>query len=251
MTARTLRRCLVPVLVLFGCGHKKLPPPLEQKVTLGERTATYRDYRNGNVCDADPQKLDGDLSSMNALLASFLGQTSARRDGMWADEHIALLTQAEKALPPALDGHQSAVGGLAACDFGPALDVAENLRVGEELARQARKRLAEAPALLTYITARRALEKWTEEQPAAQQAAREQKCPAKPKPGQPPLYFAAQDAGGKTRWLFCDGAQVTADAAGSPQFTLPDRKVAPKPYLDAAAAYPAADVRRPPKLPEP
>jgi len=251
MIVRALRFSLVPVLVLFGCGHKKLPPPVEQKVTLGERTATWRDYRNGNVCDADPHRLESDLGSMNALLISFLSQTSASRDGMWADEHLALLEQAQKALPPALDGHQSAVGGLAACPPDPESDMAGAERTGEELARQARKRLAEAPALLAYISAKRAIEKWTEAQPAAQQASREQRCPPKPKPGVATLYFAAQDPAGKSRWYFCDGAMVTAEGGGAPQLVPGARKAPPKPYLDAAAAWPEAEIQRPPKLPEP
>jgi len=251
MIVRALRFSLLPVLIVTGCGHKKLPPPVEQKVSLGERTATYRDYRNGNVCDADPQRLASDLDSMNALLGSFLGQTSASRDGMWADEHIALLEQAQKALPPALDGQQSAVGGLAACPPDPELDLAASQRVGEELTRQARKRLAEAPALLAYITAKNAVAGWTESRPAAQAAGREQKCPAKPKPGAADLYYAVADPTGKTRWFFCDGAVVTADGGGAPQFTPGPKKSTPKPYLDAAAAWPSADVQRPPKMPEP
>jgi hypothetical protein len=188
---------------------------------------------------------------MNALLISFLGQTSASRDGMWADEHLALLEQAQKALPPALDGHQSAVGGLAACPLDPESDFAGTVRTGEELARQARKRLDEAPALLAYISAKRAIERWTEAQPAAQQASREQKCPAKPKPGAPALYYAAQDPAGKSRWYFCDGAVVTADGGGAPQLVPGAKKSLPKPYLDAATAWPAAEIQRPPKLPEP
>ncbi|MHB8875471.1 MAG: hypothetical protein ACYC8T_17445 [Myxococcaceae bacterium] len=256
MIARALRVLPVLLLGLTGCGHKKLPPPIEQKLTLGGNVATYRDYRKGVVCDMEPHRLESDLDSMNALLVSFLGQTSASREGMWADEHVSLLEGAVQALPAALDGHESALSGMRRCKFDTKADLGETARKGEELARQSRKRLADAPGLLTWLNAKRAVEKWREAQPAAQQAGREEWCPPSPRPGAPDLFYASAE-GGQTRWYFCDGSLVTAEGASPPQFLgspaegKKAKKPQPKPYLEAAAKYPSSEVQRPPPMPAP
>lgn len=255
-----MRRLFVLLLVTFGPGCLKriVQAPPEAFVTLGGLRATYRDYSSvPDLCFLEPKVLRGDLDSMNALLANVLGQTSAGPEGVWADEHVALLEQAQKVLPVPLDLEQRALAqaAKASCRF-------EGLGRAKEMNEMARRRLAEAPELLEVVKAKKALAAWKSGLPEVQQAAKDKACapPAKgskPAPG-PVVYAAFEDEKNHAQWLFCDGAKVAASPGNPPAFEAPPAdptakkpKKAPeaKVYLEAQAKFPAADVNRAPKLP--
>lgn len=223
-----------------GCAAKKAPPPPLRTVTLGDMKAEYRDWSRANVCDVDPSALQNELESMRMLLAEFLGQTSAGFDGMWGDEHLALLEQAEKGLPPALDGTAVAVEKAPSC---PGFDSLTGVTPGvEELVKQARKRIAEAPYLIPYVKARREQQLWRDAQPKAQADAKAAGCAGAKKSKTPVIYYAAEK-----RFLFCDGTAVTLKGEKP---TVEQKKKFPEAaYLDAANKYPREQIASPPPLP--
>lgn len=225
-----------------------MPPPAEQMLTLGAKQASYRAYRPTEACGVEPRIIAADLESMNRLLIAFLTTTSAGVDGVWADEHIALLEEATQKLPPALSTHDAALAALGDCNLSPQND--ENVRTGLELLAQAKRRLSEAPELLAVATAKRDFARWREAQPAQQQSAREQWCPKK---GKSRTLFYAFDEQGRTEWLFCDGSKVIAAPGSPPQHVSADGSSSSgkkaKAYLDAAARYPPSEINRAPRLP--
>jgi hypothetical protein len=217
-----------------------------------------RDYPREDVCDVDPKLLVQEFDVMNQLLAEFLQGTSAGVDGFWADEHIEMLEQGQKSFPGLLDIHERNLTEANKCS---ADNYGEASRRGLELSRQARRRLEDAPEVLSWARARRDIAKWKEAQPAARETAREQWCPPKPKAGKfPDIYYAFQDDEGRTQWLFCDGSKVTASAnAADPlEFVLPPadpqrrsaKSFGSRPYIDAAQKYPRNEIVRAPRLPE-
>ncbi|MDX2013359.1 MAG: hypothetical protein SFW67_24395 [Myxococcaceae bacterium] len=253
------RVCLVAVLVVSsGCVKRIVQAPPEAFVTLGGQRATYRDYSSiPDLCFLDPKVVHGDFDSMGALLVNFLGQTSAGPDGMWAEEHVALLEQAQQVLPVALDLEQRglAQAAKASCTF-------QGLTRAKELNEMARRRLAEAPGLLEVVKAKKALAAWKEALPASQQAEKDKRCAAPPKgvkPAVSPVVYAAfEDEKNRAEWLFCDGAKVAASPGNPPAFEPPPADpTAKKPkktpdakaYLEAQAKFPPAEVSRAPKLP--
>lgn len=203
-------------------------------------TASYRDWRRGQVCDADPHALQNDLDSMRVLLAEFLGQTSAGFDGMWGDEHLELLEAAQKELPAALDGTEAAVMKAPTCK---GFDNLEGALPGvAELVKQSRRRLEDAPLLIPYVRARRGVQAWKDAQPKAQADAKEATCAAAKKSKTPVAYYASD-----ARFLFCDGAVVTL--AGDKATVEQKKKFPDTAYVDAAKAFPSAQISRPPPLP--
>lgn len=247
-----MRLCAVVSLVLLsGCMKRVVTVPPEAFVTLGGLKASYRDWaRVSDLCFVEPRRVEADFESMNVVVTKLLGQTSAGPDGIWADEHIALLEEAGRVLPVALDLQKRAVNhaSKAGCRF-------EGLTRTTELTDMARARLAEAPGLLEVVKAKKALAAWKSERPLATDAAKEKACA---KPGKTPVVFAAfEDEKGRTEWLFCDGAKVAAvpgtvpayEAAPAEPAKKPKKPAEPKAYLEAQAKFPPEQVSRAPKLP--
>ncbi|MCA2977853.1 MAG: hypothetical protein INH41_30915 [Myxococcaceae bacterium] len=246
------------VVVSVSCVKRIVQTPPEAAVTLGGVRATYRDYAFvPDLCFLDPAVIHRDLDSMSALLAGFLGQTSAGPDGMWADEHVALLEEAQRALPTPLDVQRRglAQAAKASCRF-------EGLSRAKELNELAQRRLIEAPTLLEVVKAKKALAAWREGLPASRQAARERACAPPPKgakgPTEPVVFAAFEDEKNRIEWLFCDGAKVAAAPGSPPAFEPPPvdpavkkPKKAPdaKAYLEVQAKFPPAEVSRAPKVP--
>ncbi|MBL8917929.1 MAG: hypothetical protein JNJ54_03640 [Myxococcaceae bacterium] len=238
-----------------ACVKLVVKTPTEAYVSLAGQRATYRDWsRVADLCTVDKKIVEGDFESMNALLANFLGQTSAGADGAWADEHVALLEEGQRVLPVALDLQARGVklASTAGCRF-------DGLTRTQELTDLAKKRLAEAPALLETVKAKKALAAWRDALPASHQSAKEKSCvaPAKGKAPAAPVVFAAfEDEKGRTEWLFCDGAKVAASPGSPPAFEAapadptkkPKKAPDPKAYLEAQTKYPAAEVSRAPRL---
>jgi hypothetical protein len=248
----------VVVAGVGGCAKRSVTPPPEAFVTLGAKTAPYRAWAQvDDLCAIDPEQFKREQDAMTALLADWLGQTSAAADGAWDDEHLALLEAGVRQLPAALAVQQAALAKTetAGCRF-------EGLGPARELNAQGRRRVADAEQLVPQVKARLGLAKWKAERPGAQEAARAQRCgAAKPKAGAPPLvYFAAEDEAARLEWHFCDGAVVAASPGNPPALATPPQATAPAPkkakkgaepkaWLDAAATWPAGEVSRAPKLP--
>lgn len=256
MTARTVALCAL--ILSSACVKRVVTAPPEAFVTLGGARASYRDWsRVAELCAIDPKIVQQDFETMSALLANFLGQTSAGPDGVWADEHVALLEEAQRVLPVALDMQKRGLNkaSKAGCRF-------EGLTRTLELTDLGRKRLAEAPEVLLIVKAKKALAAWKDGRTATQQAASEKSCapPAKGQraPAGPVLFAAFEDEKGRTEWLFCDGSKVAASPGNLPAFEppavdpaakKPKKAPEPKAYLEAQSKFPAAEISRAPRLP--
>lgn len=236
-----------------GCAKRSVTPPPEAFVTLGGQRAPYRAWAQvSDFCAIEPAQFKGEQEAMTALLAAWLGQTSANADGAWDDEHLALLEDGARQLPAALEVQRAALAKTetAGCPL-------EGLGPAKELNAQARRRVADAEQLVPQVKARLALAKWKAARPQAQAAAQAEHCAAKPRAGAPPVpYFAAEDEAARLEWLFCDGALVAATPGNPPAVaTLPPapkkakKQPDPKAWLDAAAAFPPERISRAPKLP--
>lgn len=254
------RLWVLMALVTFStaCVKRVVAVPTEATVSLGGQKASYRDWsRVVDLCMVDPAVVQQDFDSMSALLANFLGQTSAGPDGVWAEEHVALLEEAQRVLPAPLGLQQRSLEQVrkAGCKF-------QGLVRTDELNGQATRRLSEAPVLLEAVKARKAVAAWKDGLPAAQQTAKEKACvpPAKGQkaPAGPLLFAAFEDEKGRTEWLFCDGAKVAASPGNVPAFEAapadpsskkPKKAPDPKAYLEAQAKFPSSEVSRAPKLP--
>lgn len=243
---------------LLGACAAKRPAPAVQRYALGMSRAEYRDYAGAKAspCDAEPPWLADELTNVNGLLARFLRETEHAGDAQSPQQaqHLALLKEATGTLEPVLAVHEHNLDGLRACGFRRTGAFPELSRRGHELVKEARARLAEAPALLAAVRLREAQRRWKEEAPAREATARGTWCTARPTVGSPDLYYARQSVDGGTVWLFCDGHVVRAPRGEEPTLQSPDglsrrelRRVQPKRYLDAARDYPRAEIDRPPE----
>jgi hypothetical protein len=252
---------LPPVLLLVaallpGCALRAARPPPARDVTLAGHTAPLRDWQGARVCGTDPRALSADFQATSALLGAWLEATSAGPEGHWDAAHLSLLEQGPTLLPPLLEATAHVQEALQACPGDEALE-SEGRRVAEFL-RQARRRLAEAPTLLTRVRQQQALESWRAAQPRAVQEAKSSWCPPRPPPGAPPeAFYAAQDETGLTLWYFCDGTRVSQPPGARPE-VLPAasgrrgaRRPAARAYLQATERFPSEEVQRAPTVPAP
>jgi len=228
-----------------------------QRYSLGMARAEYRDYSGAraDLCDVEPRWLVDELSSVNGLLARFLASTKEAADpkSLQHAEHLALLQEATRSLSPVIEIHRKNLAALRECDFRQTGAFAEIARRGTELLELSKARLAEASVALAAAELLRAQQRWAEEAPAREAAAKATWCPRNPKLGQGELYFARQYPNGRTEWLFCDGVMVEASAGGEPELVTPEwlssrerRRIQPQRYLEAAKAYPASEIDRQP-----
>src|SRR5579863_841628 len=150
------------LLSLAACSHPK-PPPLES-FKLEAYQASYRDPAapKTSVCGAEPKALAKEMSGMEELLAGFLESTSAPSDGVWTDEHLALLRESQDAMAKVLDTYQAELAQVLKCKFDKKLGFDDLDKKSEELIRQSRSRIADAPGLLAAVEARKATKKWHE-----------------------------------------------------------------------------------------
>ncbi|HZH04075.1 MAG TPA: hypothetical protein VEY30_09835 [Myxococcaceae bacterium] len=247
-------------LVVSGCATRRASTPPAQTLSLGTYSSGFRDYAGRDLCAQDGTQLASELEDVHSLLAQFLQATSAGVQGVWAEEHLALLMEGQKSLPPVLDVLGSTYRLLPQCPFDPALGLAGVARQGLELTRQAGERLKESPELLEFGRVRAEIAQWEEAQNLQCAQSQIGGCNARPAPknSRPVIYYASEDAQGAREWLFCDGAAVRAAAGGPPQFVGPAPGRKPKrgsrvdlarPYLEAAARYPPSSLVRSPKLP--
>lgn len=249
-------RFLLLSAVVTGCVRAVVPAPPPRDVTLGSLKAPARDYAAAGVspCEVDPATVAGDITAVNALLESFLAQTSAAPDAAWSGDQIKLLDDAQRALPPVLDAQDATLSALAACqlpDKHPAKELAGR---SAELSRDARKRLEAAPSLLVVLYKRKAIEDWKAKELAARETERKNWCPPKPSP-LPEIYYAWEGEPGHIEWLFCDGSKVVTRPGAEPEHTPPPEELrrasrsiqTPSGYVKAAKRFPDSEIRRPPQ----
>lgn len=243
---------VLSVLAVGGCVRRVVEVPPEATVTLGGLSATTHAWgRVDDLCAVDPKRFTDEQQALTALLAQWLGQTSAPADGAWDDEHLSLLEEGVKVLPTPLEYQRASLAKTETigCRF-------EGLGPAKELNGQALRRVEEGPELAAQVRARLALAKWKEARPAAQQAAKDEQCATRLKPPAPILYFAAEDETARMEWLFCDGSKVVA-SPGNPPAWEPELMVKkgkkepdPKVWLEVASKFPPENVSRAPKLPK-
>ncbi|MCP3142811.1 hypothetical protein [Pyxidicoccus xibeiensis] len=250
MTAIFRRLALTGLGVALGACATKAAPPT-QRYALGMARADYRDYAGAkaNPCDAEPRWLSDELTAVNGLLSRFLQDTEAPQQAQQA----ALLQEATRTLPPVLKVHEGTLAALQQCGFRRSGAFPEIARRGAELLKATQARLAEAPAALEAAALGEARKRWQEEAPQREATARGSWCADKPQVGQALLYYARQDAEGRTEWRFCDGLRVEQPANGAPQLVEPEglsardrRRIQPQRYLDAARDFPPEEVDRQP-----
>jgi hypothetical protein len=223
---------------------------------LGPLTLDSRDYSHVNSCDLDPAPLAQDLERVNGFLSRYLDMTSAGKEGHWSDEQREVLERSPQVVPRIARSEQKALADLPACPPPEALGFAELSRQGSELSRQALLRVDESKGILDFLSARRALDAWTQTEARERATAREALCPHKLRAGKvPPIYYAAENESFETHFLFCDDVEVVRSIPHpAPAVKRPAEhaaKGAPKDdaYLSAATAFDAAQIRHAPKLP--
>ncbi|NMO20881.1 hypothetical protein HPC49_36695 [Pyxidicoccus fallax] len=254
-----LRRLVYTGLGAVLCACASRPAPPVKSYTLGMSRADYRDYAGAraNPCDAEPRWLSDELTAVNSLLSRFLRETenAARPEAPEHEQHVALLQEAMKTLPPVLAVHRGTLAKLPECGFRRSGAFPEIARRGAELVEAAGTRLTDAPRTLAAAQRKEAVRKWKEEGPAREASARGNWCPEKPQVGQAVAYYVRMDADGRTVAHFCDGHRVEQVSGGEPQLIEPEglsramrRRVQPKAYLDAAANFPPEEMDRHPDL---
>lgn len=242
-------------LVLGACAGKQSAPL--QRYSLGMARAEYRDYAGAraDLCDVEPRWLVDELSSVNGLLSRFLANTkeAVNPQSPQHAEHLELLQEAMRSLEPVMEIHRKNLAALGECGFHRTGAFPDITRRGLELLENSKARLAEASTALAAAELQKAQQRWLEEAPVREAAARETWCAANTKPGQGELYFARQYPNGRIEWLFCDGVMVEALPGAEPQLIPPDwlsrrdrRRIQPQRYLEAAKAYPASEIDRQP-----
>lgn len=242
--------------VLGACAARQAPPV--QRYALGMARAEYRDYAGAKAspCDAEPRWLSDELTAVNGLLSRFLKGTekAATPDALEHPAHLELLQEALRTLPPVLAVHRGNLTALQGCGFRRSGAFPEIAQRGTALVKEAQSRLDDAPQALAAAQLREARQKWRDEAPEREAAARGTWCSKDPQVGQPDLYYARQLPEGRTEWLFCDGHRVEQSPGGEPTLQSPEgltrrerRRVQPQRYLDAASSYPTEEVDRQPR----
>ena len=242
---------LVSSLMVVGCTKRVVTPPPETRISVDGLSAPVRAWASmEGLCEISPDQWAGEHEAMQALLANWLGKTSAPAEGAWDDEHVAILDEGLRVLPEAVKTERASLDAAKtrACYFRST----SGLR---ELVDQTQKRLDDGAWLSKVVKARLALARWKDAQPERIATAKEESCITKMKPKEPILYYAAEDETARLEWRFCDGSHVVASPGNPPAWEpdpaarKPKKDPDPKVWLDLAARYPAEKINRAPKLP--
>ncbi len=247
---RALRILLLGLCAALAACAAKKPPPA-QRLTLGESNVEYRDYSlvKGSLCAADPRKLAPELQKINELLEQFVAKAEEAAKPDATAEQVEVLREGSKSLSPVVQAHSKNLAGLSACGFKKQAPFPELAKKGDEVLKQAKERLAEAPTVLADADQRLAEKKWREESTTRETTARQTFCTAKTSVGSGDLYFARQEPHGKTQWLFCDGVIVEQASGGESTVIIPEsigkkerKRIQDKRYLEAAKNLPAEEI---------
>jgi len=241
----------VAALALAGCATVVKPPPAVS-YELGSARATYRAYqKQSTLCAAEPRWLFDELASVNNLIDRFLDDTETRKDGSLSDVQILKLEDATQTLPDVLDVHEKNLALLGACAFATQRGFPVLVKRGREYAREARRRLEDAPGEIAAVKRKEALEEWRE-RVGHEKVTLQLGCP-KRRARTPIIYFAWPDEQGVTPWLFCDGSKVTQESGSTPMFEASPlmsarelKRVKASRWLKAAKAHPRTGIMSPP-----
>jgi hypothetical protein len=250
---RALRILLLSLCAALAACAAKKPPPA-QRLTLGGSNVEYRDYSlvKGSLCDAEPRKLAPELQKINELLEQFVTKAEEASKPDATSEQVEVLREGSKSLGPVVQVHSKNLAGLSGCGFKKQAPFPDLTKKGDEVLKQAKERLAEAPNVLADADQRLAEKKWREESNTRETAAKQTFCTAKTVVGSGDLYFARQEPHGKTEWLFCDGIIVEQASGGEPTVLIPEsinkkdrKRIQDKRYLEAAKNLPAEEIDKP------
>ena len=240
----------VAVLAGAACTPAAKPPPVTG-YGLASSRANYRAYsKQTTLCAAEPRWLFDELASVNNLLDRFLDDTLIRKDGTFSDMQILKLEEAVKTLPAVLDSHEKNLALLDGCAFATQRGFPILAKKGKVYARDARRRLEDAPAQVARVKQQKALAEW-KDRVGREKVTLSLGCPRRSRT--PIVYFAWQDEQGLTTWLFCDGSRVVSERGSDPAFEAPQsltarqlRRLKASRYLSAAKHHPEGGVMRPP-----
>lgn len=240
---------VLPLLALAGCATPR-PAPRGEHLDFGGVRATWRPFVDNGICEAEPRFLRDELLSVNEVLKRFLKDSEGDAAAPWPDAQVKLVADAQTALPPVMEVHERNLRLVAGCEFHTSGGYPVVLERGDELLRDVRARLKEAPLVIAEVRRKRAMDTWNQQRLSSQDSAR-RTCPP-PRPGAAVLYFAFRDAAGLTSYFFCDGAAVMKREGEAPRLEpapfQPKRgkRVTEKAYLAATDKYPAEAVVVPP-----
>lgn len=210
---------------------------------LGDWKITYRAYAPAStICEAEPQWLYDELEQVNGMLDAFLVHGTTR-GGAWGDQHLPLLAQAVKTLPPLVAVHEANLGALERCAFSRSGLYPKLLERGLKLVKEAHLELDKMPELVRFARHRGEVERWDKDRAAKQERAKET-CP--PEAAKPIVYFAWQDEYGTRVWQFCDGVVVRAPVRKPFEVEPAATKQAPS-YVQAARSYPELAILKAPQ----
>ncbi|ABF91823.1 putative lipoprotein [Myxococcus xanthus DK 1622] len=241
---------------LSACATKPAPPV--EHYSLGMSRAEYRDYKKAKAdpcASSEPRWLADELTTVNSTMARFLRETEqlSKLDAPDHARQLAMMREATGSLPPIMEVHRYTLNRLKECGFRNTGAFPEIARRGQELLTEVDVRLEEGPKVLAAVALKDARRQWREEMPEREEAARRTWCPPNPQVGQTDLFYARQEVDGRKLWRFCDGHLVEQRAEGEPVLVQPDnlswrmrRRIKPQSYLDAARAYPTAEMDRQP-----
>lgn len=255
-SSRQLGCALGGVLYALACAGPPRPPP-PKTYALGSARATYRDWREAksSVCDAEPRWLIDELVAVNGLLRRFLDESDWTGAADFPQTRKSQLDEAQRTLPELLAAHRWSLEQLPRCGFASRGAFPSVRERGLEYVTAASARLEKIPAILEYLGAKSALERWQQDRPGRAAAAKEG-CPrTRRKSEAGSLYYAWQDAQGATRWLFCDGTVVHASPSGSYEVTPPElssrerKRFRQSRYVEAARKLPTSAIDRAPRVP--
>lgn len=249
--SRNLEAALLAA-ALAACAAPAARPPPVQTYRLGLMRADYRDYRQGDICTAEPRWLAEELQAPLAIVNRFVKAASQDPDADWSDETLALVRDAAASgLAGLVDALASNLAAARTCPFASKPSLAASLEKGPAACDSARRILPEVPRLLEYVQARKARASWRSQQ-AARASHAALSCAGK----DATAYYAARSCDGAQEWLFCDGARVAQAPGKAPEWTPalapdppPTRKkgrksrvpAGPEDYLAAAKAFQEVD----------
>jgi len=240
-------------LALGACAClKPVKPPPAVSYDLAGARATYRPYQQQHTLSAaEPRWLFDELASVNNLLDRFVDDTAPRSDGSLSDVQMLKLEEGVQTLPEVLDAHEKNLALLEGCGFASQRGFPVLVKRGRSYAREARRRLEDAPRQIAEVKHREALAEWRE-RVGREKVTLQLGCPRRSRA--PIVYFAWQDEQGAVTWLFCDGSKVVAEKGGAPTFEASPmfsarelKRAKPARWLSAAKQHPKDGIMRPPE----
>ncbi|MCL2012257.1 MAG: hypothetical protein FWG75_05655 [Cystobacterineae bacterium] len=236
------------LLLVAACVKTITPPPLAGFPLQQE----FRDWRSIQVCHADEQLIESELTRFNEFADDFLQDTSAKTK-LSENQQIALL-EVSPQLKPLLDGFGNLLFQTPNCSFSKNPRIMSLVRKASALLSLSRQRLQQSPTLLGALKESTSMALWKKTQPAAIEKARKEWCPPpEQRSPAPDIFYVSEDEELRKEWLFCDGTRVVSES-GKETSLIPSKNPLPKYrsypkrlYFEAAESYPDNQIHRPPR----